>query len=105
VLDKELEKRDHRFVRYAMTPIFMCLARGPASGRLGKQFLANRLTLKVNKTKSTVASYGMPYLDWCAFGPSNCGLPSAGIRRQKRSRSRRPSLVHVPDDGDNRDGS
>jgi RNA-directed DNA polymerase len=57
VLDKELEKRGHRFVRYADDcNIYVCSQRAGERVMTGiEQFLAKRLKLKVNKAKSAVA--------------------------------------------------
>jgi len=57
VLDKELEKRGHRFVRYADDcNIYVRSQRAGERVMAGiERFLAKRLKLKVNKTKSAVA--------------------------------------------------
>jgi len=57
VLDKELEKRGHRFVRYADDcNVYVCSQRaGERVMASIEQFLAKRLKLKVNKAKSAVA--------------------------------------------------
>jgi RNA-directed DNA polymerase len=57
VLDKELEKRGHRFVRYADDcNIYVRSQRAGERVMVGiEQFLAKRLRLKVNKAKSAVA--------------------------------------------------
>jgi RNA-directed DNA polymerase len=57
VLDKELEKRGHRFVRYADDcNIYVRSRRAGERVMAGiEQFLAKRLKLKVNKAKSAVA--------------------------------------------------
>jgi RNA-directed DNA polymerase len=57
VLDKELEKRGHRFVRYADDcNIYVRSQRSGERVMEGiEQFLAKRLKLKVNKVKSAVA--------------------------------------------------
>jgi RNA-directed DNA polymerase len=57
VLDKELEKRGHRFVRYADDcNIYVRSQRAGERVMAGiEKFLAKRLKLKVNKAKSTVA--------------------------------------------------
>jgi RNA-directed DNA polymerase len=58
VLDKELEKRGHRFVRYADDcNIYVRSQRAGDRVMAGiEQFLAKRLKLKVNKAKSAVAA-------------------------------------------------
>src|SRR5207302_5834974 len=57
VLDKELEKRGHRFVRYADDcNIYVRSQRAGERVMAGiERFLAKRLRLKVNKAKSAVA--------------------------------------------------
>jgi RNA-directed DNA polymerase len=57
VLDKELEKRGHHFVRYADDcNIYVRSQRAGERVMIGiERFLAKRLRLKVNKTKSAVA--------------------------------------------------
>jgi RNA-directed DNA polymerase len=57
VLDKELEKRGHRFVRYADDCNIYVRSRraGERVMESIEQFLAKRLKLKVNKAKSAVA--------------------------------------------------
>jgi RNA-directed DNA polymerase len=57
VLDKELEKRGHRFVRYADDcNIYVCSQRAGERVMTGiERFLEKRLKLKVNKAKSEVA--------------------------------------------------
>src|ERR1700756_3007225 len=57
VLDKELEKRGHHFVRYADDcNIYVRSQRAGERVMAGvEKFLAKRLKLKVNKTKSAVA--------------------------------------------------
>src|SRR3981189_1675132 len=60
VLDKELEKRGHRFVRYADDcNIYVRSRRAGERGMVSiEKFLAERLKLKVNKAKSAVAKPG-----------------------------------------------
>jgi RNA-directed DNA polymerase len=57
VLDKELEKRGHRFVRYADDcNIYVCSQKAGERVMAGiERFLEKRLKLKVNKAKSAVA--------------------------------------------------
>ena len=57
VLDKELEKRGHRFVRYADDcNIYVCSQRAGERVLAGiERFLEKRLKLKVNKAKSAAA--------------------------------------------------
>jgi RNA-directed DNA polymerase len=61
VLDKELEKRGHRFVRYADDCNIYVRSQRAGERVMGsiEQFLARRLKLKVNKAKSAVARPGV----------------------------------------------
>lgn len=55
-LDKELERRGHRFVRYADDAIIFCKSRKSAQRTLEKiiPFIEGELFLKVNRAKTTV---------------------------------------------------
>ncbi|MGL5434381.1 MAG: group II intron reverse transcriptase/maturase [Lachnospiraceae bacterium] len=55
-LDKELERRGHRFVRYADDAIIFCKSRKSAERALEKiiPYIEGKLKLKVNRTKTTV---------------------------------------------------
>lgn len=55
-LDKELERRGHRFVRYADDAIIFCKSRKSAQRTLEKiiPFIEGKLFLKVNRAKTTV---------------------------------------------------
>jgi len=59
-LDKELERRGHRFVRYADDMIILCKSRRSAKRTLDKiiPFIEERLFLKVNREKTTVDYVG-----------------------------------------------
>jgi len=59
-LDKELEKRGHRFVRYADDLMIFCKSRRAAERTLANivPFIENKLFLKVNKTKTVVDYVG-----------------------------------------------
>jgi group II intron reverse transcriptase/maturase len=59
-LDKELERRGHRFVRYADDLIIFCKSKRSAKRTLEKiiPFIENRLFLKVNKDKTKVDYVG-----------------------------------------------
>jgi hypothetical protein len=59
-LDKELEKRGHRFVRYADDLMILCKSRRAAERTLANitPFIENKLFLKVNKTKTVVDYVG-----------------------------------------------
>ena len=59
-LDKELEKRGHRFVRYADDLLIFCKSKRSARRTLENilPFIENKLFLKVNKDKTVVAYVG-----------------------------------------------
>ena len=59
-LDKELERRGHRFVRYADDLMIFCKSRRAAERTLAYiiPFIENKLFLKVNKTKTVVDYVG-----------------------------------------------
>lgn len=56
-LDRELEKRGHRFVRYADDLVILCKSKRSAQRTLTStvRFIENKLFLKVNKEKTVVA--------------------------------------------------
>lgn len=56
-LDKELEKRGHRFVRYADDLVILCKSKRSAERTLANiiPFIENKLFLKVNRVKTKVA--------------------------------------------------
>ena len=56
-LDRELEKRGHRFVRYADDMIILCKSKRGAARTMERlvSYLEKKLFLKVNREKSTVA--------------------------------------------------
>ena len=56
-LDKELEKRGHKFVRYADDCMILCKSRRSAERTMSgiSKFIERKLFLKVNKEKSVVA--------------------------------------------------
>ncbi len=57
-LDKELEKRNHRFARYADDFVILVKSRRAGERVMAgiSRFLEQKLKLKVNQTKSKVAS-------------------------------------------------
>ena len=59
-LDKELERRGHRFARYADDLIILCKSRRSTKRTLEKivPFIEKRLFLKVNREKTTVDYVG-----------------------------------------------
>lgn len=56
-LDKEIEKRGHRFVRYADDLIILCKSKRSSTRTLGNllPYIEGKLFLKVNRDKTTVA--------------------------------------------------
>ncbi len=56
-LDRELEKRNHRFVRYADDMVIFCKSKRGAERTLTStvDFIENKLSLKVNREKTVVA--------------------------------------------------
>lgn len=56
-LDKELEKRGHRFIRYADDAVILCKSKRAANRTLRNilPYIEKKLFLKVNKEKTTVA--------------------------------------------------
>lgn len=56
-LDKELERRGHRFVRYADDMVILCRSKRSAARIMGSitRFIEGRLFLKVNRDKSQTA--------------------------------------------------
>ncbi len=89
VLDKELEKRGHHFVRYA-DDCNIYVRSQKAGERVMEsieRFLAKRLKLKVNKAKSAAAKPRVrKFLGFSFTGRGSCG---GGLRR-KRSPASKP---------------
>ena len=56
-LDKELERREHRFVRYADDMVILCKSKRSAERTLANiiPYIENKLFLKVNREKTTTA--------------------------------------------------
>lgn len=53
-MDKELERREHKFVRYADDLLILCRSKRSAARTMGSmtRFIEDKLFLKVNKEKS-----------------------------------------------------
>jgi group II intron reverse transcriptase/maturase len=69
-LDRELESRGHRFVRYADDLLILCKSKRGASRTMGSiiRYIEQRLYLKVNLEKSTVASItGVKFLGYSFY--------------------------------------
>lgn len=109
-LDKELEKREHKFVRYADDFLIFCKSL-KAAERLREsitRFLTVKLRLKVNEKKSAVSRpwlrkfLGFTYFQMC--GQSKIRIHAKTINRfkdkvrQVTSRSRGKSLRQVIDE-------
>src|SRR6266568_4737705 len=88
VLDKELERRGHNFVRYADDcNIYVRSQRGGERVMASiERFLTKRLKLKVNKAKSAVARPGKR--KFLGFGFTNGKQPRRRIAPQSRARFR-----------------
>src|SRR5882672_3697200 len=88
VLDKELERRGHNFVRYADDcNIYVRSRRGGERVMASiERFLAKHLKLKVNKAKSAVARPGKR--KFLGFGFTNGEQPRRRIAPQSRARFR-----------------
>jgi RNA-directed DNA polymerase len=106
VLDKELEKRGHRFVRYADDCNIYVRSQKAGERVLAgiEKFLAKRLKLKVNKAKSTVAKPSVrKFLGFSFTGgkePRRRIAPQALVRfkakiRELTRRTRGRSLAQV----------
>lgn len=69
-LDKELEKRGHRFVRYADDMVILCKSKRSAERTLGNilPYIEGNLFLKVNREKTTVAHIsGIKFLGYSFY--------------------------------------
>ena len=69
-LDKELEKRGHRFARYADDLICICKSRRAAERTLASltRFVQEKMLLKVNREKSHVAYISSPQTKFLGYG-------------------------------------
>lgn len=70
-LDKELERRGHRFVRYADDCMIFCKSRKSAERTLENiiPFIEGKLFLKVNRKKTVVAHFSkVKYLGYAFYG-------------------------------------
>jgi RNA-directed DNA polymerase len=78
-LDRELERRGHRFVRYADDCNIYVRSGGAGRRVMGSvtRFISRRLKLKVNKSKSAVALTGER--KFLGFSISNAGEPKRRI--------------------------
>jgi len=92
-LDKELERRGHRFVRYADDCMIFCRSRKSAERTLNSitQYIEGKLYLKVNREKTTVSYYSqVKYLGYKFYRhKGKCRLrvhPKSMIKMKNRLR-------------------
>ena len=90
VLDKELEKRGHRFVRYADDCNIYVRSQRAGERVMAsiEQFLAKRLKLKVNKAKSAVAKPSVR--KFLGFSFTGGRAADDGASRRRRSPASKP---------------
>ena len=85
-LDKELEVRGHRFVRYADDQIILVKS-GEAAKRVMKSitdFIENRMLLKVNREKSRVClPHELNFLGYTILSGGKLGISQESMRRFK----------------------
>lgn len=76
-LDKELERRGHRFVRYADDLLILCKSKRSAARTMEKlvPYIEEKLFLKVNREKSTVAYIrNVKFLGYSFYVKRECRL-------------------------------
>lgn len=103
-LDKELERRGHRFVRYA-DDIIILVGSESASARVMKslsEFIENRMRLKINKEKSQIIRpYQLSFLGHSILKDGSLGLSLNSEQRfkaklkQLTNRNRGISFEHL----------
>lgn len=88
-LDKELERRGHRFVRYADDLVILCKSNRSAERTLANivPYIENRLFLKVNREKTTVAFVsGIKFLGYSFYvvkGVGRLRVHAASVAKMK----------------------
>lgn len=88
-LDKELEKRGHRFVRYADDLVIFCRSKRSAERTLAStvRYIENKLFLKVNKEKTSVAYISkvkfLGYSFYMVKGKARLRIPTKSMARMK----------------------
>lgn len=88
-LDKELERRGHRFVRYADDAVIFCKSRKSAERTLEKiiPFIEGNLFLKVNRAKTTVTHVSkIKYLGYAFYrykGKCRFRIHPKSVRKMK----------------------
>ena len=107
-LDKELEKRGHRFARYADDLVILCKSKRSAQRTLGSvsRFIEGRMKLKVNETKITVShiTHGVKFLGHGFYKTKDGYFPTVHPKSKERlkdalreilSRNRKQSIPVV----------
>ena len=87
-LDKELEKRGHRFARYADDLIILCKSKRAAQRTLTSvtRFVENRMKLKVNEAKTTVSyiTKGVKFLGHGFYKTKEGFFPTVHVKTKER---------------------
>ena len=107
-LDKELEKRGHRFARYADDLVILCKSKRSAQRTLKSvtRFIEGRMKLKVNETKTTVSQItrGVKFLGHGFYKTKDGYFPTVHPKSKERlknalreilSRNRKQSIPVV----------
>ena len=107
-LDKELEKRGHRFARYADDLVILCKSKRSAQRTLKSvtRFIEGRMKLKVNETKTTVShiTRGVKFLGHGCYKTKDGYFPTVHPKSKERlknalreilSRNRKQSIPVV----------
>ena len=107
-LDKELEKRGHRFARYADDLVILCKSKRSAQRTLKgvTRFIEGRMKLKVNETKTTVShiTRGVKFLGHGFYKTKDGYFPTVHPKSKERlkdalreilSRNRKQSIPVV----------
>lgn len=107
-LDKELEKRGHRFARYADDLVILCKSKRSAQRTLKSvtRFIEGRMKLKVNETKTTVShiTRGVKFLGHGFYKTKDGYFPTVHPKSKERlknalreilSRNRKQSIPVV----------
>lgn len=87
-LDKELERRGHRFVRYADDLVILCKSKRSAQRTLASvtRFIEGRMKLKVNETKTTVSyiALGVKFLGHGFYKTKDGFFPTVHPKSKER---------------------
>ena len=91
-LDRELERRGHRFVRYADDMVIFCKSKASAKQTLEHiiPFIEGKLFLKVNREKTTVAYAGK--IKFLGYGFYK-GRKGFGLRVHQKAQAKMRKLV------------